>query len=556
MGVSLFLTATVGWITIKTQLLFLKNFPHFFDPVNYLYHNAVLSLRLAEENRFSLALSEWLANGRHPLRTVPLILFSPRLLTHPLGHLATSLPVFSIFLALLGLTIYSRTKNMIYAIGSISIFCALPGIYDLRYGLGAYWLDVTAALLMGSAVLCIINASEAKSIKWLLGFSIFASLTVLSRYSAAGYLAFTCLPIFIYCLLIRWQNEKNFFKGVLLPLGGMSLIIAVLAGYYLIAHLKENIRYYSFFGYGLRNGDIALAVKFMIPLVYSFFSRPLIILLTAAAIIHFVGFYRRGAKGREGLLVSLWLACAVILFQIAVLRVHSNKIQFIYAIIPLFVSLISPTVIRQTAFSRRCLTWLGVLFMAASVLFGGRTVFRRYQQANFPSYEYQEQKKLDIALAEALAQERRGIVWNAYFDEYSEIPSMESFYRFKKLPLPAGPQFFTIHRVYWERFYPGLTPEQVSRRVYENTQKWVHVAVVFEDPSSAEKQFDNGYSREVAKYVAETIARDPNWKKIFTLQSSRYGPLTAYRNLFALKDAYKKAFASSLPNSQKEILEA
>jgi hypothetical protein len=114
---------------------------------------------------------------------------------------------------------------------------------------------------------------------------------------------------------------------------------------------------------------------------------------------------------------------------------------------------------------------------------------------------------------------------------------METFYRYGKLPSPAN-DLFTVHEAYWLGFYPNLPENKLTERVYADTTKRADIAVVFDDPTRADKNKNTQWqaapsqkSRLVAKYVAEQIRNDPNWKQIFVLESPHYGNLAGYRNL-------------------------
>ncbi len=542
--ISLLWTAVAGFATIKIYAAHLENAPFFFDPVGYLFHNAVLYLRVLHDNPLGVAWQEWIQNAKYPLRTVPVLLLNPELLAHPLGHLATGLPCLFLFLFVLGKVLYQRTHQLLYALGGISIFASLPGLYDLETGLGVYWLDLPAALLIGAATLCLIGWWNSGKAGWLISFSVLTSFSLLSRYTGASYLAVLCGPVLVFALVDRWKRSRNWSQAVFAPLVTIAVILLGLAGNFVFSHLKENAHYYSTFGYSLGSPDWRSSVELSVPPIFFFMSRSLALLFMLCAAVQIFFFLRDKDKKIQYLVISVWLMAAVSLFQIFILRMNDNKVQFVYGVMPCFFALLSPVVFSLSAPQNQgqWLRGLGIVLLLASVLSGWRSFTHNYHHAVTPSAQRLERKNMDKALASFLVKEGKEVVWCAFFDEYAWIPSMEAFYETKQLPLPAGTEFFTIHQKYWEAFYPGLGPEEVAKTVWDKLQTRMDVVVVFEDVSRIDNQFDNDYSRKAAKFVAEKIPQDPSWEKIFTLNTLNYGTLNGYRRRTSEPGLYAKVF--------------
>ena len=163
---------------------------------------------------------------------------------------------------------------------------------------------------------------------------------------------------------------------------------------------------------------------------------------------------------------------------------------------------------------------------------GGQQAAAYAHAAARPSREAQARKQLDTALAERLVEQGGRVVWVAFFDEYAWIPSLEAFYRWKKLPLPAGQDyFFGVHETMWKGNFPGMSPGEIGKLVYYNVVRHVELAVVFSDPRQAKGRFDNPYREAAARYMSVRMARDAAiWKPVFRLEHTPYGPLTGFRN--------------------------
>ena len=178
-----------------------------------------------------------------------------------------------------------------------------------------------------------------------------------------------------------------------------------------------------------------------------------------------------------------------------------------------------------------------------AVIAGGWSAMRSYERATHPTPEVRAQKAFDIALARALALEGGSLTWIGYFQEYAWIPTMEAFYNHGAFPLPAGGGFFEDHEALWRGHYPGLSPLEVSDQVYAATNRWVDIAVVLDDPSRIENNgyTDNDFSRTVAHRMSERIRIDADWRRVFAVESPRYGTLVGYRNLHSQGRGYDLA---------------
>ena len=155
-----------------------------------------------------------------------------------------------------------------------------------------------------------------------------------------------------------------------------------------------------------------------------------------------------------------------------------------------------------------------------------------------------------MALAGELSRQGRGLVWSPFFDETGHIHSLEAFYSFGTLILPAGSRYFSIHEAYWRAFYPGLSPLEIGERVYAAANRWVDVVVVLDNPTRVDAVFSrvNRHAehpaRSVARYVAGRVATDPHWQRVFRVESRDYGGVSGYRNLGAQGRGYREALRS------------
>jgi hypothetical protein len=552
------LTAVIGLIASRIQHAYGSNYPLFYDPVEYSYHNARLHARLAGESRLAVAVQEWFGNDRNPARTVPLILFAPQLLAHPLGHLATALPTLFVFLALLGWSVARRSGSLSYALASMAVFCAVPRLLDPTIGIGPNWLDLPASLLIGGAMLCLLNSDGARDWQWLTAFALLASFAALSRYVAAGFAFVAAGPVLLFYLLQRWRQERR-VKAILFPVAVVALVVGVVAGPLITIHLKNNVFYYSALAlnYGVNQGAVASA--FFLKRFLSDYidpgTRSLGVLWWGACVAvwfgHACSLYRRGDTKWSDVFVTVWLAGGIALFFIAVLKSSNAPSAALYILPALFAALATPTVVKEPRIRR--LLALGsapLTVIAFGITAHSAQMYWRWaaDPALDPAYnlgwvtisgpDIADRKAFDVSLARELSRQGKGLVWSPLFDETGHIHSMEAFYRFGTLVLTAGPRYYSVHAGYWSGFYPGLSPQAIVERVYAATNRWVDVAVVWDETSSEETRIswvgwhaDNPTSRYVARDVAARLAKDPRWRKVFRVQSRGSGAVAGYRNL-------------------------
>jgi hypothetical protein len=546
---ALILTGLIGYVSIRIEETYRQNYPYrSLDPVYYMYYNAKLSVRLLDETRLNVAVDEWISNDRFPLRTVPLILFAPELLARPYGYMATSLPMFTIMLWMMGVTVYRRTRHILYSLAVISLLGATSYLFNLEYGFATYWLDTPMSYLFGAAVLSLVN-SRGKSIPWLVAFAVLASFTVLSRYIAVMYILFISAPLLVYYLARRWRVERNFWKAVALPVGIIAVIILSLAGVFLFRHFSNVLGFYTSYGYALGFGIQESLIWVLSNFVTMVSSKWFWLLMSIAGVNLFL-IFRSQIRDWENLIISLWLATGVLILFGVIIRTGSG-VHVLPTAVPLLVlALCAPVQFREPwkHYTYLGMTVVACLIIISTVNLAGRSIDQAYTTALNPTPIDQDDKQFENALARILQSENRPLVWNVYFAEFAWKPTMVSFLRSKILPLPAGQPFYNEHLTAWEADYPDLDPYEVADRIHIASTKWVDLAVVLSDPQQAvnAEWLANDYSRIVAAEMSTRLAQDDNWEKITEISSQQYGLVVLYRNLNSNGAAYEEVFHGRL----------
>lgn len=528
---ALLATLLAAWLSIALERRYLEHHPYFFDAVSYSFYNAKLYQRLQDFGLQQVVVDELSNNNRHPLRTVPLLVLAPKLLAHPFGHMATSLPALFVFIFLLGRTLYARGRRLLPAVAGSSVIVLLPGLYAPTSGIAAYWLDLPAALLIGSSVLALLNSDGGRDLRWLVLFVVLGSCAAFSRYVAIAYLLFATIPVFAWYLAARVMNEGGWLRSIVAPLIVVAGSAIVVAGPYLFLHVESVGEFYRLYGYALGAPyDVAALALWD---SFAQFVRPAGIivgemLIGVGVILGIAAVWRRRIAVAS-LFVPAWLAVATPIFLVFVVKtsaIHTVSYAVILLLIAVTVPWVSPAKRSGTALGR-----VGVVMLL--VLVAGWSGYYRsaWVEVVQPSEEATEAKALQTEIADRLVRLGTRVVWNAYFDEVSWLSSLDVFYRYGVLPLPLGQDHvFSIHETVYKGNYPGWPMNDINMALADNANRWLDVAVVFDRPEDADKFLPNAYSRSAARYIARSIRQDPDWVKEFELETARYGRLVGYRN--------------------------
>ena len=534
-------TLLAGYLSVALEKRYLDHHPHFFDAVSYSFYNAKLYQRIQEMGQ-SVVLSEELKNNnRHPLRTVPLIAFSPQLLAHPYGHMATTLPSLFIFVFLLAYTIYRRMGRFGSAIVASSIVLLLPGLHNPVSGIATYWLDLTAALLIGAAALALLNSNRGQDFRWLILFVFLGSCATFARYISVAYLLFACAPVFIWFLIARAREQGNWLRSVVIPVLVVTVTSALVAGPYLFAHVGSVSEFYRLYGYAL-GVSVVTSIRAVMVSMSGFIGAAGVLVLIMLTVAYLLKLIRVRALELKGLVVPVWLALAIPIFQVLILRTWAPH-TISYAAILLLISLaiLWAKFANESGVLFKRLGLIALLIMSSG--WGGYYA-SEWKLASNPSQEAVEAKLLQTQLADQLARYGKKVVWNAYFDEISWIPSVDAFYRYGMLPMPLGQDYvFSIHESVYRGNYPGWDSAQINEALLKNANSWLNIAVVFEDLERASKVLPNELSRSAAIHIARSIKNGEGWSKIFQIESEKYGKLVGYTNLHPNLDSYDAVLA-------------
>ncbi len=509
------------WLTVapwRIESTYLRNYGFFCDPSAYYVHNIHLHDYAKANGAWAAIQQEVQFNARHPLRTVPYLLVAPDLLVRMDGHLWTQTPFLWAFLALLSSVAYLRTRNLLFSLSTMTVFAALPFLYDPGVGLGAYWLDFTAACCLGSAALCLITYSQQRHWIWLLGTGAFFSATALARFSSAFYLlSFLAAALPLTLLSVFGLDGKKLLKALFVMFAGaLPGLVFVLAFYEL------NRTYYQTYGFAF-GAPLSQSIEWTMQAIVRIMGVPVLTLLLTLMVVNVVQ-----TKNKEQLKlqsIALWLPMSLALFVCLVVRAVSGTHPLVYFGPALIVAAMIPIDFRH--WNQKVVNALSALLLICStfLIAAAYDVSRKFANAAPPAARLA--KRCDESLANLIVSS--GAKSFLQFNDETVNPHLESFFKTGR-SCSAFP-IFSRYDAYLEGMYPGQDRAAMIESIYKKTKKHVQLVAVFAKPEDATKPgaFPSRLSAAIAQAVSAKVAADPSFKFVGCVTSPT-GLLSVYQN--------------------------
>jgi hypothetical protein len=520
-------TALITGACAKIETAYLTNYPYFWDPAAYYQINMRLAFAVHQKGPLKAAAADLYANKRDPFRTAPIVLFAPAMLETPLGHLSTAVPLLFAFVFLFGIAIYGRTGNVLYAIAAILTVGALPGMYNPENGFCAYWLDLPAAFSMGAAALCLINFGSSAKLKWLVLFGAFASITAMSRFTAAFYLILFAVPLLAWQLLRNWRFQHSVTEAITEPLLAVAST-SIVGLIFIFRFLAENADYYRTYGYAF-DSSVSQSIHWTFFVIHQFMGTPTLSLCCVLILSNAIWMVR-GKSGKHSLelfLASTWFPLAISIFLCCIVRAVNGYQPVLYLVPALLIAAFATDSFVST--TRRATIAFSSVLLCLSLISGIQGYEAAYKHARHPAPDKVAQKQMDKTLATLIIDKRATSF--VEFDQESITPALEAFFA-RGWYCASHSQYFTVHEAYWKGWYPGLTPEEVAVAVYSDMPKNIRLVCVHNRVEDIARNplLDNGYSRIVSAYISERIRSDQHWTLLRTL-ASPHGELAVYENV-------------------------
>lgn len=533
----LFATLMTAWLTyasVHIESLHLANHGFFFDPATYHFQHIDLYRACINDGAWPTLLHELSSNSRCLLRTVP-YLVAPSVLKSVFAHLYTEVPFLWSFLLLLTLTTYWRTKSVLLAVLPATCFSCLPYLYNPQSGLGAFWLDLTASLAMGSSVLCLIRFAETKHLRWILLFGLFASATALSRWSAASYLLLYAVAAVPLALVPRVRGDiqtqthtvpqTQFGIGSVIKPLALALVTALPGLVFTFYWFKECTGYYAHSGYAL-NAPITDSFAWAFRTIQLQLSPIAAFILVSLSALHLVLAFRYRTS-RQVTLISFWFPAAVLLFVCVICRAVEAFHALFYMAPALVVSAFAPISKVLAERHARALKVFAVALLVGSVALTSDAYKQQRRFASSVDQSSTIRKKADVAMANFIAQTQAPTFIE--FDTQTIMPHLEAFYTHGIYCL--HPHWFSVHPFHFTGLYPNKTLDQVAVRNYTDVARDVALVGVFHNPNDALTPglFNNPYSAKVSAYISARVPKERQWRFLGSVETPN-GLLDVYHN--------------------------
>ncbi len=312
---ALTLTCVLGFASAKINEQYFQTHAFRLDPSFYAFQAAHACDDTTHHSIADVAANQFWKNSRDPLRLIPVILLAPKLLTEQIVPLLTSLPCMFIFLCPTGMFAQRKTESLTCAMALMTLFAAMPGLIHPTYGLGTFFLDLVAALFLGSAALCLLEYGNKFKRGWLVAFAILVSFALLSRYASLGYFAFCLVPPLL-ALLFK-KARKDSLKAGIADLLLVTTTGLLFSGWYVLHHLAPNLFYYTQYEIG-SNGTILQSANVLLPELAKFVGIPLII---EVALIGLTAIFLRGRIAlKSELFIGGWMTFSALILNIMIVR--------------------------------------------------------------------------------------------------------------------------------------------------------------------------------------------------------------------------------------------
>ena len=563
------LAVIVATLCGRIEDAYLKNRPFFYDPLSYIYANCVLHERVLHEGRWAVIASE-LRDGWTPLRTVPLLLLSPKALGMKEAHLFTAAPSLALFLVLLGWMVEKRSGSLALSAAAMIFCCAVKGFYDPHWGMGAYWLDLTGGFLIAAAACCLGLSEGGRRIPWLVAFGAIGALAVWARQVTGVYLFIACGPILGAAIISSAWRSPMPWRNVLWRLSAVGFPVLLLAGPFFSTRFSELYSYYVESSYGYQSIWDSLVFTYRIFLKFVTWEYLLMgLLIMAIGLV--IRWGRNGRPPFAALISSLWLANATFLFlglsrQIGGAE-HAVSPGVLLMLVGLFwawgpafgvrhqssvktehpddeIGPVEPigkprVVLHGSGLVRSAplLLALSTGLFLASTIFGANGIRAGWSSAARYTENDQMRKAFFDKLSRQIKKLRRSYVFGVYFEDAGALLYVNGFFR-NAAPKIDESFHFVDHETYWTSHFPGMDGEKIADFGIKQMSSNVDVALVFSDPRFASVAWPveyGYYANPISKLVAERLAlavRDPvRWRKLFEMQTPLYGGVSAYLNL-------------------------
>ncbi len=498
------------------QTNYIDNHSLYWDPVAYQYYN-IKTFLFYQENGFTKTIIYIFNNvSVNPFYHYSLLLINPNLLATPTGHIYINAFGLAIFTLLYSILIFSNSRSIMFTFAMTLAFILLPGNYSNYNGLGAYFLDFPSSLYFSSSIILLLLYNKNKIYKLMYFSFILLGVSVLMRYIAIIYALILYAPIFFLILTKNWNSIKKNLLHILIPIS----IFLILTLPFLFKHLKVNYFHYTELGYNYFT--IKESFIYFLEFLRLYFSLKFGL---ALFIITGVGWFFSKKSMHNQIWINLILFAVVPILLIVILKTKNAPHAFSF-FVPIFFIGLGNLIGPIKHFKKNAL--ISIICMLLIII---ASSFYRIHNYYKESNKTDENLALDNFLVNEIESlDQNYVLWDTFFFEYAEIPSVHSFYQTNYLPQCLGNKVFTVHEKYWQALFPDMNKFEIYISII-NLIKNHDMVVVFKNSRDADKYLNNEISIYIASKIAMYVKESENWELSNNFVSKKYGTLSVYNRV-------------------------
>jgi hypothetical protein len=523
--VSFVLASVLTYWLYQQQEKYFETHPYFYDGATYQTQHIELAQKAEKEGFFSAFVHNILHNPKQPLRPGILLLF-PQLLKNTIGYILLLIPMLTWFFNRLACLILLRTKHLPTALLSALIFTSFGVIYDPFLGLGGYWLDFFAGILLSCAIIEFRFFELKQEKKYLIHTGFFLAMCGLSRYEAYLYEFVVLGPVLLSGIISR-TAEKIQDKIKLLGLVAMPLI--VFSAFHILKHMSFIYDYNTKLNYGLGK-DLKDSIWYIRTGLLKLANPGFIFLLLILPIWGFIqNFKNKTPNSVKDIIKGGWMCLSMPLLWSLVMGISGTGANyFMLFVFPVFIV----SVLGWWPLPSSPARSMTIGLIALGIFFSLEQVYSYHKSSSLTNLKVQNTLMIqDGFISSNTLVEGANVA--PLFTEDTHPLYLRIYSKTGTLPPPVDSLVFSFHTNYYPANYETENPDTLCILITDFLKRKVNYTIALENPQIADtsSQYTEKLPRIMAAKLSESVLSDTaGWKKIHSFPSILFGNLIILQN--------------------------
>jgi hypothetical protein len=525
--VALFLSAVMTFWLYHQENVFLQEHPYFYDGATYQVQHIELA-QMAEKDGFLSAFKyNILHNAKEPLRPALLLLYPP-LLKDTQGYIFLLLPLLAWFFYRLKQLVFLRTGNTVAAVSSVFVFTSLGVIYDPVLGLGAFWLDFFAGMLLACAIaeFRLFSLNNKTSHLLLTGF--FLACCGLARYEAYFYEFVILGPVL---LLFFWKSHRGSVKQKIKLLSILALPLLLLSGFHIIKHMAYIYEYNTRLNYGLGK-NLRDSIWYIRTGLFQLSNVGFLLMLLIFPCLGLLRAIRMKLPlNRSEIIQAGWMWMAMPLLWTVVLRMSgTGAFYYILFVFPVFI-VATLGWLPIPEFKSNKVYFLFIIAGLSISVQQGMAAFRKVHRVSMS--ERNSLMIQDAVIRSGIFKSGQNPCIAGLYNEETHPLYLRIYSQTSCLPRQTDSLVFSIHSNYYPAFYKTENPDTLTNIIHGYLNRKVNFAIALGKPEVADtsRQYTEKLPRIMAGRLSEALLTDTtHWQRVNTFSTLFFGELVILRN--------------------------